>query len=190
MNDTAWLVGRTLSKICSEYHRAIQDSCYGVVAGQWLLMELHRKADADRIAILPDAADRKIGARIGNRFKWAAVNLHLSFFGRPVWNAQVDGALLRVRRFDLERRTLLARELRDLLDDEAFVFPIQRGRNKLVDKDVAATAEVDRVGELGELFGTGASAAPERFFGGVIGAPVSGGEREEVLLQALRILRA
>ena len=90
-------------------------------------MELHWKADADRVAILPVAADRKIRARIGDRFKRPAVDFNLSFFGRPTWNAQVDGALPRALRFDLERCALLARELRKLLDDEAFVLPIQRG---------------------------------------------------------------
>ena len=71
-----------------------------------------------------------------------------------------------------------------------FFLPIERGSNELVDINVAAAVEVNRVGEFGELFGAGARAAPERFFGRIVGAPVSGGEREEILLQTLRVLRA
>ena len=77
-----------------------------------------------------------------------------------------------------------------LLDDEAFFSPVESRGNELVDVDVAAAMEVDGVSELGKFLRARACAAPEGFFGRVVGAPVSGGEREEILLQPLSVLRA
>ena len=53
-----------------------------------------------------------------------------------------------------------------------------------------ATLEINRVCKFGEFLCAGASAAPERILRRVIGAPIAGGEREKVLLETLRVLRA
>ena len=182
--------GWASTKICSKDEWAVQRGRDRVVAGERLLPQFHRQADVDGVAVLPDSSHGKIGSRIGHRFDQPAVDLDLRVFGRPARNTNVDGPRSRPRGLDFERRALLPGELRDLLEHKAFVLPIERGCNELVDINVAATTEINRVAKLGEFLGAGAGAAPERFLGRVVRTPIAGGEREEILLETLRVLRA
>ena len=114
------------SQIGGKHERSIQCSGDGVIAGQWLLPQLHWETDADRVAVLPGSSDGQIGSGSAS----ASIGRPLIFTCAPsvVQFGCAGGSRRRWPcRLDSQRPFLARAGTVRLLNNEAFRRCIQSG---------------------------------------------------------------